>query len=242
MPNEIKDQIALALPFKEGTLPVRYLGVPMMTKKLCNINCRVLIDSVRKRIFDWKNKYVSYAGKLQLIASVLSSLNGKKGMTSVAWKDVCRPKSRGRLGLRTMKLMNEALMFKYLWNIMSKKDSLWVKWVNSYRLKGRSVWSMTLNHSTAWSWRSIMKLRDKIIDFVGCKDKLVDWIDNGRWSWRNYFVGKFREVLDVPIHVLTKLDNKILWYNKKYEVVNFSVKEACSALRVDIPDVLWGMY
>nr|GFA07421.1 hypothetical protein [Tanacetum cinerariifolium] len=71
------------------------------------------------------------------------------------------------------------------------------------------------------------------------KDKLVDCVDNGRWSSPNYIVGRFREILDVPVYVLTKLVNKILWYNKKYEVVNFSVKEACSDLRVDIPDVLW---
>ncbi|GKF96567.1 hypothetical protein Tco_0292388 [Tanacetum coccineum] len=43
MPIDIKEQISLALPFKEGSLPVRYLGVPMMSKKLRNEDCRVLI-------------------------------------------------------------------------------------------------------------------------------------------------------------------------------------------------------
>ncbi|GJX65090.1 hypothetical protein Tco_0299433, partial [Tanacetum coccineum] len=135
IPSEIKEQIALALPFKEGALLVRYLGVPMMTKKLCNIDCRLLIDNVRKRIFYWKNKYLSYAGKLQLIAYVLSSLN-------VYW----------------------ASMF-----------------INS-------------NH-----------------------DKIVDWIDNGRWSWPNDWIRRFREVLDVPVPVLNELDDKAIWYNKKNE-------------------------
>ncbi|GKE35147.1 hypothetical protein Tco_1454469 [Tanacetum coccineum] len=52
MPTEIKEQISLALPFKEGNMPIKHLGVPMMTKKLCNVDCRVLIDNVKKRILD----------------------------------------------------------------------------------------------------------------------------------------------------------------------------------------------
>nr|GEV06785.1 RNA-directed DNA polymerase, eukaryota, reverse transcriptase zinc-binding domain protein [Tanacetum cinerariifolium] len=152
VPNDIKVQISLGMTFKESTLPIRYLGVPMMTRKLRNDDCWVLINNLKKKIFDWKNKYLSYAGKLHLIASVLSSLNvywasmfvlpknictsidrilkdflwsfkeSRKGFTSVAWKDICVPKSQGGLGLRSMKLMNEGLMIKYLWNIIRGLD------------------------------------------------------------------------------------------------------------------------
>ena len=52
VPNDEKVKIALALPFKEGKLPVRYFGVPMIIKQLCNLDCRVLVDNVRKRILD----------------------------------------------------------------------------------------------------------------------------------------------------------------------------------------------
>ncbi|GJU21733.1 RNA-directed DNA polymerase, eukaryota, reverse transcriptase zinc-binding domain protein [Tanacetum coccineum] len=155
--NDIKVQISLGMPLKEGTLPIRYLGVPMMTRKLRNDDCRVLIDNVKKNIFDWKKKYLSYAGRLQLIASVLSSLN-------VYWASI-----QGGLGLRSMELMNEGLMIKYLWNIVSKKDSLWVKWVNSYRLKGKCVWTLSVSNNTAWSWRHILKLRNKAEVFLRLK-------------------------------------------------------------------------
>ncbi|GJX07043.1 RNA-directed DNA polymerase, eukaryota, reverse transcriptase zinc-binding domain protein [Tanacetum coccineum] len=306
MPIDIKEQISLALPFKEGSLPVRYLGVPMMSKKLRNEDCRVLIDNVKKRIFDWRNKYLSYAGKLQLISSVLSSLNvywasmfvlpnhicssidkifkdflwssdeGRKGFSSIAWKDVCRPKSQGGLGLRTTKMMNESLMIKYLWNLVSRKESLWVKWVNSYRLKGRCVWNLTVTKNTAWCWKSIMKLRDKIRDFVGIRvgngrdcfiwfdkwhsngplskiithnllssydidvtDKLVDWIDNGKWTWPNEWFRRFNDVINIPVPILNELNDKAIWFNKKYEVMDFSVKEACNVLRTDMPSVMW---
>nr|GEW78607.1 hypothetical protein [Tanacetum cinerariifolium] len=64
---------------------------------------------------------------------------GRRGFTSVGWKDICVPKSQGGLGLRPMKFINEELMIKHLWNIVSKKDSLLVKWVNGYRLKATNI-------------------------------------------------------------------------------------------------------
>nr|GEV13563.1 RNA-directed DNA polymerase, eukaryota [Tanacetum cinerariifolium] len=62
------------MPFKEGTLPVRYLGVPLISKRLYVKDFHVLIDKARKRILDWKNKSLSFAGRLQLIKSVISSM------------------------------------------------------------------------------------------------------------------------------------------------------------------------
>ena len=63
------------LPFKLGKLPMKYLGVPLITKKIGYKECKQLVDKVKSRIDDWRNKYLSYAGRLQLIASVLASLN-----------------------------------------------------------------------------------------------------------------------------------------------------------------------
>lgn len=61
-------------PFKEGKLPIRYLGVPLVSKGLKINDCKALIDIVDKRIGDWRNKSLSFAGRLQLISSVLASI------------------------------------------------------------------------------------------------------------------------------------------------------------------------
>lgn len=101
---------------------MRYLGVLLY--------CKSLVNKVHSRISNWKNKCLSYAGKLQLITSVLSSIqvywmsvfelpisiikelgslfkdflwnNGekKKGGAKVAWKEICRPKDQEGLGLK----------------------------------------------------------------------------------------------------------------------------------------------
>nr|GEY32967.1 hypothetical protein [Tanacetum cinerariifolium] len=57
-----------------GKLPVRYLGVPLITKQISINDCKPLVNKVKTKINDWKNKSLSYAGRLQLIASVLNSM------------------------------------------------------------------------------------------------------------------------------------------------------------------------
>ncbi|GJV62786.1 hypothetical protein Tco_1473614 [Tanacetum coccineum] len=62
------------LPFKIGKLLVRYLGVPFVAKKIGVKDCKSLIDKVKSRINNWKNNSLPYAGKTQLITSVLASI------------------------------------------------------------------------------------------------------------------------------------------------------------------------
>ncbi|GJX61269.1 hypothetical protein Tco_0294169 [Tanacetum coccineum] len=69
-----KTDILATLPFKIGSLPVSYLGVPLITKHLTFTDCKGLIDKLKIKVNDWRNKLLSYAGRLQLIASILSSI------------------------------------------------------------------------------------------------------------------------------------------------------------------------
>ncbi|GJS09395.1 protein LAZ1 [Tanacetum coccineum] len=55
-------------------LPVKYLGVPLISSRLLNKDCKVLVEQARNRIGDWKNKSLSFAGRLQLCKSVISSM------------------------------------------------------------------------------------------------------------------------------------------------------------------------
>ncbi|GKE44927.1 hypothetical protein Tco_1472211 [Tanacetum coccineum] len=74
MDRVVIDNILAILPFKRGKLTVRYLGVPLVAKKIGIKDYKSLIDKVKTRIHDWKNKSLSYAGRTQLIASVLASI------------------------------------------------------------------------------------------------------------------------------------------------------------------------
>ena len=96
------------------------------------------------------------------------------GIASVSWKDICKPKNQGGLGLKPLRLMNEALLVKYLWNVISKKDSLWVKWVHAYRVKDRNIWFNVKSEHNASGWNQILGLRDKFRSFIAYK------LGNGR--------------------------------------------------------------
>ncbi|GKE06299.1 hypothetical protein Tco_1398317, partial [Tanacetum coccineum] len=122
---EIKNDILMAMPFKEGTLPIKYLGVPLLSKKINVNDCKILIEVIQNRINDWKNRNLSFAGRLLLISSVLASLQVYWGSLFIFPMSVCE---------KIDKFWNVALMAKHLWNVASDKDSIWVKWVKVHRL------------------------------------------------------------------------------------------------------------
>ncbi|GJR21636.1 protein LAZ1 [Tanacetum coccineum] len=155
--NHVKMAILNVMPFAEEKLPVKYLGVPLISSRLLNRDCKVLVEKARNRIGDWKNKSLSFAGKVQLCKSVISFMqvywasvlvipmgivediqqlirgflwcNGeyKRGNAKVAWNVICLPKREGGLGLRSLEVFNLALMTTHIWNIVSNKESLWVR-------------------------------------------------------------------------------------------------------------------
>ncbi|XP_019091180.1 PREDICTED: uncharacterized protein LOC109128751 [Camelina sativa] len=58
-----------------GTLPVRYLGVPLCTKKLTIQNCEPLLQQVKGKINHWCSKSLSFAGRLLLINNVIAGIS-----------------------------------------------------------------------------------------------------------------------------------------------------------------------
>lgn len=55
-----------------GTLPIHYLGMPLTTKSLTSGDYEPLIDKIPGRMVCWSNKALSFAGRLQLIQSVIT--------------------------------------------------------------------------------------------------------------------------------------------------------------------------
>ncbi|GJV90561.1 putative RNA-directed DNA polymerase [Tanacetum coccineum] len=194
--NHVKLSILQVLPFEEGTLPVKYLGVPLVSSRLKIRDCNELVDRVQLRISDWKNKSLSIAGRLQLIQSVLGSMHiywasvfmlpsnvllnieqlmrqflwshGKSGKSKskVAWEVVCLPKDEGGLGIRRLECFNYALMSSHIWKLLTLKESLWVKWIHEYKIKGRNFWDIPLRGNMSWGWRKILNLRPKVRNFI----------------------------------------------------------------------------
>ncbi|XP_022042079.1 uncharacterized protein LOC110944741 [Helianthus annuus] len=72
--SAMKNQILNLLPFQEGSLPVRYLGVPLISTRLSARDCKILLERIQRRIDNWITKSLSFAGRLQLINLVLAAM------------------------------------------------------------------------------------------------------------------------------------------------------------------------
>ena len=58
------EEIQRVTRFKVGTLLVRYLGVPLVTRRLSMKDCFNLEDKIKARINNWSAKLLSYAGRI----------------------------------------------------------------------------------------------------------------------------------------------------------------------------------
>ncbi|GJX14750.1 hypothetical protein Tco_0206508 [Tanacetum coccineum] len=63
------------MDLKSLGLPVKYLGVPLISSRLVDKDCKVIVEQAKNRIGDWKNKSLSFAGRLELCKSVISSMH-----------------------------------------------------------------------------------------------------------------------------------------------------------------------
>lgn len=70
------DQAAILnhIPLASGLLPVRYLGLPLMTKRMSSTDNSPLVERIHKRITSWTARQLSFAGRLQLINTVIHSI------------------------------------------------------------------------------------------------------------------------------------------------------------------------
>lgn len=103
----------------------------------------MIIDKITGKIAHWSARLLSYAGRVLVVISVLSSIsfywcslfilptkviqeiekiiynflwngNENRKHAKVAWIDVCMPKKEGGLGNKSLKDWNKALMAKHL--------------------------------------------------------------------------------------------------------------------------------
>ncbi|KAK2435581.1 hypothetical protein QL285_020628 [Trifolium repens] len=152
--QNIRDEIKGITHFEEGKFPFRYLGIPMVSKKLSIHNYMDLIDRIVGRITHWSSRLLSYVGRFQLLKSmtfammdywmqclpfpkaVIHKINSicrtffwtgsieKSQKAPVAWKTICQPKCNDGLNLIDMEIWNRITLLKLLWNLCGKSDNL----------------------------------------------------------------------------------------------------------------------
>ncbi|GKB83280.1 hypothetical protein Tco_0950175, partial [Tanacetum coccineum] len=149
----VKAVILSSLPFVEGVLSVRYLGVPLISSRLLYRDCKVLVEKLESRVNDWRNKFLSLAGCLQLIRFVLSSMH-------IYWASVFILPSRVIHDL-------EQLMRGFLWCQWEMKRGR-QKWLGSRCASQnmRVVLDVPCLGDVSWGWRKLLHIRPTIRPFI----------------------------------------------------------------------------
>lgn len=181
-----------------GTLPIRYLGVPLCTKKLTLQNCEPLIAQVKSRFTSWSLKTLSFAGRLLLIKTVIAGITtfwssafilpkaciarinflcglflwkgNLEGHASarVAWSEVTKTKEEGGLGIRDLACWNKAACLKFVWLLFFRGGSIWVGWFRMEILKNDISNFWSIKPTQAMSWMAWKLLK--------MRDTIYSWI------------------------------------------------------------------
>ena len=186
--------------FTSGQFPIRYLGLPLMSRKLKISEYAPLMLKITSKLQSWTSKILSFAGRLQLLRTVIFGLVSfwlsafilpkgciksietlcskflwfgnleKRSVAKIAWQTVCLPKKEGGLGLRSFSVWNQVLCLKFIWLLLSKSPSLWVDWHWSIHLNNKSFWTVQASQTDSSAWKKLLDLCPLALQF--CKSKL----------------------------------------------------------------------
>lgn len=211
--QDVRQEILEISGMCEGNLPFRYLGIPLSTKKISVVQWQPLLQKILAKVTCWTARYLSYAGRLQLIKSVLFGMQtywcqvfllpqkvikliqticrvflwtGQAGMSRralVAWERVMLPMQARGLNVINMEIWNRAAVCKLLWRLNQQKDQCWIRWIHGYYIKQADIWEMELPKQSTWMVRKILGARE-------CLKQMQDgkcWISNSKFSIKKLY-------------------------------------------------------
>jgi hypothetical protein len=227
-------------------LPFVYLGIPIFKGKPKKCHLQPLADKVKSKLSAWKASFLSMAGRMQLIKSVIhgmlmhsisvyswpSSLIkdierwvrnflwsgdvNQRKLVTVAWHKVCSPFDEGGLGIRSLSKINEAANLKLCWEL-TQSDLQWAKFLRFRVLKGAKPISYHIFSSV---WSSI-------------KHKFHEVCTNSSWQigngesinfWSDPWCGDPLVVtLNIPLHLHSFLQAKVNDFieNKSWKIPSY---------------------
>ncbi|XP_019265436.1 PREDICTED: uncharacterized protein LOC109242998 [Nicotiana attenuata] len=189
--NQHKQKILEKLKFTNGEIPFKYLGVPLSSKKPTISQCMPLVDRIAGRARCWTTRFLSYAGRVQLIKSVLFEMqtywaqvfmipkkvhdmvteicrnflwhgSNEGKKAPISWDTICKPKAAGGLNIINFSMWNRAAIGKLLWVIAQKKDKLWVMWIHNHYIKKKEMENMETPKEASWVVRKIFEARKRL--------------------------------------------------------------------------------
>ncbi|KAL2251922.1 UNVERIFIED_CONTAM: putative ribonuclease H protein [Sesamum indicum] len=190
--QNVREELLAILGFQEGHLPMRYLGLPLISSRLSIADCQPLLSKIDTRINGWEELALSYAGR----GSLKTLRNDCELSYGEVREIVDTLKLHGRrsanqrreaLAFKDMGTLNRALMCKKLCEVIRcDRTSIWVEWLRHGRLRDDSIWTIPENRGP-WGWRKMLRLRGWLHSMV--EYRIGDGSDFFLWKDRCHHLG-----------------------------------------------------
>jgi len=167
---------------KFNYLGIEVRGNPRKEKFWEPVLCRL-----KSRLNVWKGRFLSMAGRICLIKSVITVIplyylslfkvpesvyrriiniqrrllwgwgKEKRPVAWVSWKNICKPKEEGGLGIRDIRKFNAAFLAKWRWRCISEEKGRWKECLDSKYDLEYNVTRTPLKLQSWW-WRDVRKV------------------------------------------------------------------------------------
>ncbi|KAL0744395.1 hypothetical protein Bca4012_085908 [Brassica carinata] len=181
---------------KEGGVG-KYLGLPEHFGRKKKDLFSSIVDRIKQKARGRSNKYLSAAGKLVLLQSVLSAIpsypmscfslpvslckriqsavtrywwdndENSRKMEWVSWDNMAKPKVTGGLGLRDFQSFNVALLAKIGWRLLQNPTSLLGKVLFGKYCLDYDLLHVPVTTACSHGWRGVLLGRDLLIKNIG---------------------------------------------------------------------------
>jgi len=168
-------------------VPFKYLGLKVKGNPRKTKFWESVLSKLKARLNAWKGRFLSMAGRICLIKSVITTRplfylslfkapdrvcksiislqrrflwgwgKEKKSISWVSWEVLCKPKEEGGLGFRDIRKFNFALLAKWRWRLISEEKGRWKELLVSKYGMDLDDPQAQIN-AQSWWWRDLHKV------------------------------------------------------------------------------------
>ncbi|KAF7839238.1 ribonuclease H [Senna tora] len=267
----------------------KYLGGFIDGHNTTKRNASLILDNLQQRLTGWKSRMLSQAARTTLIKAVVSATpiyhlqhtclshsqaakcdgvmrkffwsqwEDSKSPTMISWKKLCKGRKEEGLGFRQMLKLNEALLAKQVWRILTMEDTLVSQVFKGKYLSSTHDYHLSAKLNSSPLWKNLCKASSVVTTNLGWRvgnghkialndvkwihpdtsnhhyNKLCDLMfPGGFWDADKvaqvYNFPKKERILDTVISH-TSVEDKLVWLKSDHG--DFTVKKAYDILTND---------
>lgn len=249
VPEDVIHDALETTGYQQGFLPIKYLGLPLITKQITAHDCVNLVQRLCLQIDLWTTRFLRFSGRLQLIKSVLVGIQGfwstylflpknvlmkiksyfakflwggksdAKCQHKVAWSDCCLPKLEGGLGISDLQERNKAGIMFQIWKLSHPRST--------------SLWHM-------WFHRCLLKNKAFWTSSIPSKSSwAIRQIMNLREEARRFISINIGVNSDVSMWHDPWIQSKPIIHHLGHSIISISESTSSARVKLFISDGRW---